>query len=118
VTVDGVVRDAWSVPLVPYHVYRIEDRTGDVTVLSESGRVPAPGARVQVTGRVEDVASVGGRSIGLHIRQSRLHVYRDSGRVPTACCLLRSHIDDDDRHVVGLCGLTSKPLDGFEDRFG
>jgi len=77
VSVDGVVRDAWSVPLVPYRVYRIEDRTGDVTVLSESGRVPAPGARVQVTGRVEDVASVGGRSIGLHIRQSRLHVYRD-----------------------------------------
>jgi hypothetical protein len=77
VSVDGVVRDAWSVPLVPYRVYRIADQTGEVTVLSESGRVPSPGARVQVTGRVEDVASIGGRSLGLHIRQARLHVYRD-----------------------------------------
>jgi hypothetical protein len=76
VSVDGVVRDAWSVPLVPYRVYRIEDRTGEVTVLSESGRVPSPGAHVQVTGRVEDVASIGGRSLGLHIRAARVHVYR------------------------------------------
>jgi hypothetical protein len=77
VSVDGVVRDSWSVPLLPYRVYKIEDRTGEVTVLSESGRVPAAGAHVQVTGRIEDMASFGGRSIGLHIRQSRLHVYRD-----------------------------------------
>ena len=76
VSVDGVVRDAWSVPLVPYRVYRIEDQTGEVTVLSESGRVPSPGAHVQVTGRVEDVASIGGRSLGLHIRAARVHVYR------------------------------------------
>jgi hypothetical protein len=76
VSIDGVVRDAWSVPLVPYHVYKIEDRTGEVTVLSESGRVPKPGARVQVTGRVEDFASVGGRSLGLHIRAAHVHVYR------------------------------------------
>jgi hypothetical protein len=76
VTVQGVVRDAWNVPLVPLRAYRIEDRTGDVMVLSQSGHVPPRGARVQVTGRVEDVAALGGRSIGLHIRQERLHVYR------------------------------------------
>ena len=76
VNVEGVVRDAWNVPLVPFRAYRIEDRTGDVMVLSQSGRVPPPGARVAVTGRVEDVASFGGHSIGLHIREQRLHVYR------------------------------------------
>lgn len=76
VTVDGVVRDAWNVPFAPLRVYRISDQTGEVTVVSESGRVPPPGARVEVTGRVEDVATVGSRSVGLHIREQRIHIYR------------------------------------------
>ena len=76
VTVSGIVQDAWNVPFAPVRAYRITDSTGDVTVLSQSGRVPPPGARVEVTGRVEDIATIGTRSVGLHIRQERLHIYR------------------------------------------
>jgi hypothetical protein len=77
VAVEGVVRDTWNVPFAPVRAYRISDASGDVTVLSQSGRVPPRGARVEVIGRVEDVASFGNRSVGLHIRQERVHVYRD-----------------------------------------
>jgi hypothetical protein len=76
ISVTGVVSDTWSVPLAPYRAYRIADRGGDVTVLSQSRHVPPRGARVEVTGRVEDIASFGGRSVGLHIREERVHVYR------------------------------------------
>jgi hypothetical protein len=76
VSVQGVVRRAWDVPMVPFRVYQIEDQTGAVTVVSQSPRVPPPGVRVQVTGTVEDVASLGGRSIGLHIREDHLRILR------------------------------------------
>ena len=74
VSVEGVVSSSWAVPLVPFNVYKIEDSTGEVTVISESGRVPPRGTRVEVRGRVEEVATLGGRSIGLHIRENHLRV--------------------------------------------
>ncbi len=76
VSVDGVVSSSWGVPLVPFKVYKIQDSTGEVTVISDSGRVPPRGARVEVRGRVEEFATVGGRSIGLHIREDHLRVKR------------------------------------------
>lgn len=74
VEVDGVVSSSWGVPFVPFKVYKVQDSTGEVTVLSQSMRVPPRGARVEVTGRVEEFATFGGRSIGLHIREGRLRV--------------------------------------------
>src|SRR5262245_27413700 len=76
VSVGGVVSNSWSVPLVPFKVYNVQDRTGEVTVVSQSGRVPPRGARVEVRGRVEEFGTFGGRSIGLHIREDHLHVMR------------------------------------------
>lgn len=76
VSVEGVVRDAWNVPFAPVRAYRIADASGDVTVVSQSGHVPPPGARVEVIGRVEDVATFGDRAIGLHIREESVRVYR------------------------------------------
>ena len=76
VSVDGVVSSAWGVPLAPLQVYKIKDSTGEVTVISDSGRVPPRGARVEVVGRVEEFATLGGRSIGLHIREDHLRVKR------------------------------------------
>lgn len=70
VSIDGVVTSAWSVPLVPFRMYRVDDGTGEVTVLAQDGRVPSKGARVRVKGRVNEVATFGGQSVGLHIRQS------------------------------------------------
>jgi hypothetical protein len=76
VSVAGVVTTSWGLPLVPFRFYKVDDGTGEVTVLSSSSRMPATGERVRVRGRVEDVAIVGGRPLGLHIREQNLHVSR------------------------------------------
>jgi hypothetical protein len=76
VSVDGVVTSSWGLPLVPFRFYKVDDGTGEVTVLSESSRMPAKGERVRVRGRVEQVAQLGGRSLGLHLRERDLYVKR------------------------------------------
>ena len=76
VSVNGVVTSSWGVPLVPFRFYKVDDGTGEVTVLSQSSRMPAKGERVRVKGKVEDVAVLGGRAVGLHIREEGLHVKR------------------------------------------
>jgi hypothetical protein len=76
VSIDGVVTSAWGVPLLPFRLYKVDDGTGEVTVVSQSGRVPTRGARVRVRGRVEDVATLGGQAVGLHIQQTDLHFKR------------------------------------------
>ncbi len=77
VSVSGVVTNSWGVPLIPYRMYKVDDGTGEVTVLSQSSRMPARGEHVRVKGRVEDVAMLGGRALGLHIREEGLYVKRD-----------------------------------------
>ena len=72
VTVDGVVTSSWGVPLVPFKLYKVDDGTGEVTVVSQNGRVPTKGARVRVRGRVEQFATFGGQSLGLHLQQENL----------------------------------------------
>lgn len=72
VTVTGTVTSSWGVPLVGFNVYQVEDGTGEITVVSTSRRVPGKGARVEVRGKVEDVAVLGGRALGLHLREQRI----------------------------------------------
>jgi len=72
VTVDGVVTTSWGVPLVPFKLYKVDDGTGEVTVVSQDGRAPTKGARVSVKGRVTEFASFGGQSLGLHLKQEHL----------------------------------------------
>jgi hypothetical protein len=72
VTITGEVTTAWGVPLVGFNVYRVSDGTGEITVVSTNRRVPGRGARVEVRGKVEDVAVLGGRALGLHLREQRL----------------------------------------------
>src|SRR3989442_6300026 len=76
VSVSGVVTSSWGVPLVPFRFYKVDDGTGEVTVLSQSSRMPAKGEHVRVKGRVQDVAVFGGRPMGLHIREEDLYVKR------------------------------------------
>ena len=76
VAIDGVVTSSWGVPLVPFRFYKVDDGTGQVTVLSQNMRMPATGERVRVRGRVEDVAMFGGRALGLHLREEDLYVRR------------------------------------------
>jgi hypothetical protein len=61
---------------VPFRFYKVDDGTGQVTVLSQNTRMPANGERVRVRGRVGDVAMFGGRALGLHLREEDLYVRR------------------------------------------
>ena len=76
VSIDGVVTSAFSVPLVPFKLYRVDDGTGEVTVISQNGRTPTSGARVRVKGQVDDLAVLGGQAVGLHLREQSLYIKR------------------------------------------
>jgi hypothetical protein len=76
VSVEGVVTSSWGVPLIPFRFYKVDDGTGEVTVVSQRGRVPGKGAHVRVRGKVGDVATFGGQSIGLHLQERDLD-FRD-----------------------------------------
>jgi hypothetical protein len=76
VTVDGVVTSSWGVPLMPLKLYKVDDGTGEMTVVAQNGRVPTKGARVRVRGRVEDVATFGGTAVGLHLQQQSIKFER------------------------------------------
>jgi hypothetical protein len=72
VSVDGTVTSSWGVPLVPFKLYRIEDGTGELTVISRGSRTPVRGSRVRVKGVVRKVAVIGGNPIGLHLEERNL----------------------------------------------
>ena len=76
VSIDGVVTSSWGVPLMPFKLYKVDDGTGEMTVLAQGGRVPTKGAHVRVKGRVNDVATFGGQSVGLHLEQKDLDFKR------------------------------------------
>jgi hypothetical protein len=69
ISVTGKVTDSYGIPLLPFQLYKVDDGSGEITVVSRSNRSPSKGARVQVKGKVSEVAVVGGRSIGLHIEE-------------------------------------------------
>jgi hypothetical protein len=69
VSVTGTVTRSWGIPLVPFQLYNVDDGSGEITVVSNSGRTPTTGARVRVKGKVNEVAVFGGRSIGLHLQE-------------------------------------------------
>jgi hypothetical protein len=72
VSIDGIVTSAWGIPLMPFKLYKVDDGTGEVTVVAQDGRTPTRGARVRVKGKVSEVATFGGQSVGLHLRQTDL----------------------------------------------
>jgi hypothetical protein len=76
VAIDGVVTSAWGVPLMPFKLYKVDDGTGEVTVLAQDGRTPTRGAHVRVKGKVSEVATFGGQSVGLHLRQTDIDFKR------------------------------------------
>ena len=76
VHIDGVVTSSWGVPLVPFRMYKVDDGTGEVTVLSNGSRMPTRGARVRVKGKVNEVAVFGGQALGLHLREESLRIER------------------------------------------
>ncbi len=76
VYVDGVVTSSWGLPLLPFKLYKVEDGTGEVTVVSQGLFTPTRGAHVRVKGKVNEVAVFGGQALGLHLREEHLSVQR------------------------------------------
>ncbi|CAN5413740.1 hypothetical protein BH23ACI1_BH23ACI1_11080 [soil metagenome] len=76
VAIEGVVTSSWGIPLLPLRLYKVDDGTGEVTVVSQGGRVPTRGARVRVKGRVSELATLGGQAVGLHIQQTDINFRR------------------------------------------
>jgi DNA/RNA endonuclease YhcR with UshA esterase domain len=76
VAVEGVVTSSWNVPFVPFALYKVDDGTGELTVVSRESRTPRKGARVRVKGKVEDIAALGDRSIGLHLEERHVDLLR------------------------------------------
>jgi len=76
VAVTGVVTSSWGLPLMPFKLYKVDDGTGELTVLAQGGRTPSKGSRVRVKGRVNDLAIFGGQSLGLHLEQRDLSFKR------------------------------------------
>ncbi len=74
--IDGVVTTAWGFPLSPITFYKVDDGTGEVTVLSQGARTPTRGSHVRVRGRVDELAVFGGRAVGLHLKEESLSVHR------------------------------------------
>ncbi len=70
VSITGVVTSSWGIPLVPFQLYKVDDGTGEIAVVSREGRSPSKGARVRVKGKVSELATFGGTSVGLHLTES------------------------------------------------
>ena len=78
VTLDGTVTSSWGVPLVPFKLYKVDDGTGEMTVLSRGGnRTPVKGSHVKVKGVVRDVAVSNGMPLGLHLEERDLDIRRN-----------------------------------------
>src|SRR5215471_13268902 len=76
VAIHGVVTNSWGLPLVPFRMYKVDDGTGEMTVLSENSRMPARGTHVRVKGKVNEAGVFGGQALGLHLREESLYIER------------------------------------------
>ena len=76
VSIEGVVTTSWGIALAPFTVYKVDDGTGEVTVVSQGRRLPTRGAHVRVRGRLDEIAVFGGQAVGLHLTEEALRVDR------------------------------------------
>ncbi len=68
VTVAGEATDVVSLPFLP-GAYSIKDTTGQMVVITD-GQPPPGGTSVRISARVESAMTVGGRAIGVHLRET------------------------------------------------
>jgi hypothetical protein len=74
VSVNGVVTSSFGIPLVPFQLYKVDDGSGEITIVSRGARAPRKGSRVEVKGKVNELGTFGGQSVGLHIQESNRKV--------------------------------------------
>src|SRR5919197_4000949 len=68
VTISGTVTDSYG--LLSAGAYQVDDGSGRIWVISERAGVPIQGAHVEVTGRLAEGASFGGRNLGMVLREA------------------------------------------------
>jgi hypothetical protein len=68
VTVVGEVTSSAKLPFLPAG-YTIQDATGQMPVVT-SGQLPAEHTKLRIRARVEASATVGGKAIGLYLRET------------------------------------------------
>jgi hypothetical protein len=66
----GTVVDSWSLPLLEVKVYTVSDGSGSILVRTAT-QPPASGARITVRARVDNIAVLGGKAVGLHLVEVR-----------------------------------------------
>ena len=77
VNIDGVVTSAWGVSFLPGKVYRVDDGTGELVVVSSRQDRPiTSGTRVRVRGRVGEMVSFNNQALGLHLREENVDIRR------------------------------------------
>lgn len=69
VRVEGTVTQ--SAGILGMGGYQIDDGTGRIYVVAQSGGVPVEGARTRVEGRFESIFNLGGRAIAAIIQEGR-----------------------------------------------
>jgi hypothetical protein len=69
VTVAGEVTSSAKLPFVPAG-YAVQDGTGQMAVVT-GGELPPAGTKVRIRARVEAGATIGGKAIGLYLRETR-----------------------------------------------
>lgn len=69
ITIGGHVSDSFGA--LGNGLFQIDDGTGHMWVVSQSYGVPGNGAKVGVTGRIEQGFSLGGRSFAVVMRETR-----------------------------------------------
>jgi RPA family protein len=68
ISIHGTVSEAFSA--LGNGVYQVDDGTGRIWVYSQNFGIPGNGAKVAVTGRVEQGLQVVGRHFGVVLRQT------------------------------------------------
>lgn len=70
IMVRGKVKDIVKIPLIDLNMYVLDDGSGEVTVVTHD-KLPALNDSVSVKGVVESAAILGGRSIGMRIKETK-----------------------------------------------
>lgn len=66
----GTVKSVTKVDLLDIKLFVLDDGTGHVTVIP-TGDMPGENETVALSGVVENVAIIGGESLGMHVRETK-----------------------------------------------
>ena len=110
VNIDGVVTSSWGVPLVPFRMYKVDDGTGEVTVLSQ-GQPDADPRRARAR------QGPGERGRGVRRPVARPAPARGEAGYPAGQLRRQNRtLDRDRRHVVVRRRVAAEFLNRGEDR--